>query len=69
LGGLLFGWLYARWDYNIWPPVFLHSGLNGLWTFFALGDTAVGGEFGNAVRFGTAALTIVVTLAMTRRGG
>lgn len=67
LGGLLFGWLYVRWGYNIWPPVFLHAGLNGLWKFFALGDNAVGGEFGNLVRFGTAALAIIVTMLTTPR--
>jgi uncharacterized protein len=66
LGGMLFGWLYVRWGFNIWPPVFLHAGLNGLWVFFALGDTALGGEFGNIVRFGTVALAILLTLAMTR---
>jgi uncharacterized protein len=67
LGGLLFGWLYVRWGFNIWPPVFLHVGLNGLWTFFSLGDNALGGEFGNIVRFGTVALAILVTLLMTQR--
>lgn len=66
LGGLLFGWLYVRWGYNIWPPVFLHAGLNGLWTFFALGENALGGEFGNAVRLGTVALAVLVTLVMSR---
>ncbi|MEG1451747.1 CPBP family intramembrane glutamic endopeptidase, partial [Brevundimonas sp.] len=24
LGGLLFGWLFVRWRFNLWPPVLLH---------------------------------------------
>jgi hypothetical protein len=63
----LFGWLYVRWGYNLWPAVFLRAGLNGVWTFIALGENALGGEFGNIVRFGTAPLAIVVTLPMTAR--
>ncbi|MGE4071579.1 MAG: CPBP family glutamic-type intramembrane protease [Lysobacterales bacterium] len=50
LGGLLFGWLYARWNYNLWPPILLHIGLNALWTTFNLGENAIGGWFGNALR-------------------
>lgn len=66
LGGLLFGWLYARWGFNIWPPILELARLNGVWTFFALGKNALGGEIGNIVRFGTVALTLHVTLAMRR---
>lgn len=62
-GGLLFGWLFARWNFNLWPSVFLHAGLNGLWLLFALGENAIGGWFGNGVRFGTVALAILVTLS------
>ena len=63
LGGLLFGWLYVRWDYNLWPAIFLHIGMNGLWLVFALGDTAIGGELGNALR----TLTVLLALLATRR--
>lgn len=55
LGGLLFGWLYARWSYNLWPPILLHIGLNSLWTLFDLGENAIGGWFGNVLR-----MTIVI---------
>jgi membrane protease YdiL (CAAX protease family) len=29
-GGLLFGWLYVRWGFNLWPAFFVHAGLNTL---------------------------------------
>ena len=50
LGGLLFGWLFVRWDFNLWPPILLHIGMNSLWIVFALGDDALGGWLGNALR-------------------
>ena len=62
LGGLFFGWLYVRWGFNLWPPVMLHVGLNGLWLLFDLGVNAIGGWFGNALRFGVIALAVGVTL-------
>jgi membrane protease YdiL (CAAX protease family) len=65
-GGLLFGWLFVRWRNNIWPPFFIHAGLNMLWLVFALGDTAIGGWFGNALRLGVVAAAIGLTLFMTR---
>lgn len=65
-GGLLFGWLFVRWRNNIWPPFFIHAGLNMLWIVFALGDTAIGGWFGNALRIGVVAAAIALTLLMTR---
>ena len=49
-GGLLFGWLFWRWHWNLWPSVFLHMGMNLVWMVFALGETAVGGWLGNGLR-------------------
>lgn len=60
-GGLLFGWLYVRWNNNLWPPVLLHIGMNTLWTTFAFGDDAVGGWLGNALRLLTVATALVAT--------
>lgn len=65
-GGLLFGWLYARWDFNLWPSIFLHAGLNGLWLVFDLGENAIGGWFGNGLRLAVVALAIAITVAMTQ---
>jgi hypothetical protein len=67
LGGLLFGWLFYRWDFNIWPPVLLHIGMNSLWMLFSMGDTAIGGWFGNVVRLSVVIVAIVLTLKMVPR--
>jgi uncharacterized protein len=67
LGGLLFGWLFVRWGFNLWPPILLHVGLNSLWIVFALGETALGGWLGNGLRLALVVGAIVLTLAMTRR--
>lgn len=66
-GGLFFGWLYVRWGYNLWPPFFLHAGLNALWTVFALGDNAIGGWLGNALRLAVVVGAIILTLLIMRR--
>lgn len=63
-GGLLFGWHFVRWGYNLWPAVLLHVGLNGLWTLFGLGDNAVGGWFGNVLRLLVVVAAIVTTLRL-----
>jgi uncharacterized protein len=67
VGGLLFGWLYARWQYNLWPPILLHTGLNGLWTLFDLGESAIGGWFGNALRLTIVAAAVGLSLRMAPR--
>lgn len=64
LGGLFFGWLFWRWHWNLWPAIFLHSGLNLLWMLFDLGETAVGGWLGNAIRLAVIAGAIGLTLRM-----
>lgn len=66
-GGLLFGWLFLRWRFNLWPPVLLHVGLNTLWELFALGEDALGGWLGNLLRLGVVILAIVATLRMAPR--
>lgn len=64
LGGLFFGWLFWRWGFNLWPPILLHAGLNLLWMIFALGETAVGGWLGNAIRAAIIIGAILLTLRM-----
>lgn len=62
LGGLFFGWLFIRWNDNLWPPVLLHIGLNLLWQVFALGDNAIGGWVGNTERAVALAAAVAATL-------
>lgn len=66
-GGLLFGWIFVRWGYALWPPILLHIGMNCLWTTFDLGETALGGGLGNALRATTVILAIGLTLWLAPR--
>jgi membrane protease YdiL (CAAX protease family) len=63
-GGLLFGWLFVRWDFNLWPPILLHVGLNGLWLVFGLGDDAIGGLVGNGLRLTIVLVAILATIRL-----
>lgn len=67
LGGLLFGWLFVRWHFNLWPPILLHVGLNSLWIVFALGETALGGWLGNGLRLAVVVAAIVLSWKMMPR--
>ncbi len=66
LGGLLFGWLFVRWGFSLWPPIFLHMGMNSLWIAFDLGENAIGGLLGNVERVVVVVLAIALTLWLTR---
>lgn len=61
LGALLFGWLFVRWKFDLWPAAIAHIGMNCTWTIFALGETAVGGWLGNVQR----TLAIVLAIGLT----
>jgi uncharacterized protein len=69
LGGILFGWLFVRWGFNLWPAILLHVGLNSLWLVFDLGENALGGWLGNILRLTIIAIAIGATfwLAPPRR--
>lgn len=69
LGGILFGWLFVRWDFNLWPPILLHMGMNSLWIVFALGENALGGWLGNALRLAIVAGAVGLTLRMAGKPG
>ncbi len=64
LGGFLLGWIFVRWGFNLWPAIFAHAGMNALWGFFDLGENAIGGWTGNALRLGVIAAAIGLTLVM-----
>lgn len=61
LGGILFAWVYAEWNFNIWIPVFLHMLMNLAWELFFVSDNALGGIYSNVFRFSTLGLVILVT--------
>ncbi|MFN3960682.1 MAG: CPBP family intramembrane glutamic endopeptidase [Parvularculaceae bacterium] len=64
VGGFLLGWIFIRWGFNLWPAIFAHAGMNALWGFFDLGENAIGGWSGNALRLGVIAAAISLTLLM-----
>jgi membrane protease YdiL (CAAX protease family) len=66
-GGLLFGWLWVRWDGNLWPPVLLHAGMNTLWLVYGLGENAIGGVPGNVLRVAIVMAAIGLTWLYLRR--
>ena len=66
-GGLLFAWLYAEWNYNLWVPIFLHLFMNLSWDLFNVDDSALGGNYANIFRMATIALSIILTIIYKRR--
>lgn len=64
VGGFLLGWIFVRWGFNLWPAIFAHAGMNALWGVFDLGENAIGGWTGNALRLGVIAAAIGLTLVM-----
>jgi len=64
VGGFLLGWIFVRWGFNLWPAIFAHAGMNALWGVFDLGENAIGGWTGNALRLGVVAAAIGLTLIM-----
>ena len=62
LGGLLYAWLFARWDFNLWVPFALHGFMNLWWGLFTLAENPLGGWFPNLLRVLTVLLAIGLTL-------
>jgi membrane protease YdiL (CAAX protease family) len=69
LGGILFAWVYAEWNFNIWVPIFLHMLMNLAWELFSVSDNALGGIYSNVFRFLTIALVITLTILYKKRKG
>jgi CAAX protease family protein len=62
LGSVWFGWLYVRWDYNLWVPIALHALMNSWWSIFHVSQTALAGHAANGARLLTIMLSVVLTL-------
>ena len=58
LGGILFAWVYAECNYNIWIPVFLHLFMNLAAIMFSATENALGGIYFNVFRTITVILVI-----------
>jgi membrane protease YdiL (CAAX protease family) len=63
-GGVLFAWLYVRWEFNLWVPFAVHGFMNLWWSVFdvaAFKDTPLGSGLGEGIRLLSVALAIAVT--------
>lgn len=69
IGGILFCWLFARWEFDLWAPFALHGFMNLWWSVFDLADSPLGGWFTNGLRLVTVVLAIVLTLYRERIPG
>lgn len=71
LAGLSFlgAWIYVKWDYNLWVMVSLHGFMNLWWSVFDMAENPLGGWGANAMRLGTVALAMVITLNKSRFEG
>jgi membrane protease YdiL (CAAX protease family) len=67
LGGILFAWLFARWNQNLWAPFSMHMLMNLTWSVFSMGDTALGGWLPNVLRLLTVLLAIALTLKHAKK--
>lgn len=67
MGAVLFAWLFAEWNYNLWVPIFLHFFMNLSWMLFAVSENALGGFYANIFRIATITLAITGTLFYKRR--
>ncbi len=68
-GGILFAWVYAESNFNIWVPVFLHMLMNLAWELYSVSENALGGIYPNVFRFLTIALVIILTIVYKKRKG
>lgn len=66
IGGVLYAWLYAKWDNNLWVPFGMHLFMNLWWDVFNVAESPLGGWFPNAMRLLTVILIIVLTIYRDR---
>ncbi len=67
LGSILFAWLFAEWNYNLWVPIFLHLFMNLYWILFAVSDNAFGSLAANICRVTSIICIITLTLVYKRK--
>ena len=61
IGSLWFSWLYVRWNFNLWVPIFVHALMNAWWMIFSVDQTALGDVTANVLR----ALCIGISIGLT----
>jgi len=61
VGGLVFSFVFERWDGSLWAPWGLHALMNLSWNVFAVGESALAGWLPTAMQ----ATTVLVAVALT----
>jgi len=61
VGGLLFSFVFERWEGSLWAPWGLHALMNLSWNVFAVGESALAGWLPTAMQ----ATTVLVAVALT----
>lgn len=69
LGGILFAWVFAEWNYNIWISIFLHLFMNLSALIFNATENALGGIYFNIFRTLSVVLAIVLTVIYKKNKG
>lgn len=62
LGALLFCWVYAEWNNNLWVVIWLHALMNCSWLVFSVSQDATGTLYANVFRGITIILVIIGTI-------
>lgn len=65
-GAIWFAWLFIEWKNNLWLPVFMHCFMNLSWDLFSTEKTAMGGFMLNLPRILTIAISVYVTIKITK---
>jgi membrane protease YdiL (CAAX protease family) len=67
IGAIWFGWLYVKWGYNLYIPIFLHMLMNFSWVLFEVSPGAAGNTVANAARLLTILASIILTFYFTKQ--
>ncbi|MGQ0742303.1 MAG: CPBP family glutamic-type intramembrane protease [Alphaproteobacteria bacterium] len=68
LGGILFCWLFMKWNFNLWVPVAMSVAMNMWWDVFAVGEGDFAGWMPALLRLASWAAAIALTLIAARTG-
>ena len=67
MGGVLFAWVYAKWDCNLWVAISLHGFMNLWFSIFQMGDNPLGGWILNGSRILSGVFAVLITLYFLRK--
>ena len=68
-GSAWFAWLFFEWGRNLYLVMALHLFMNLWWTIFGAGQNALGDATANIYRFITVAITVLITIMLSRKTG